>query len=260
MKRIISKLDIKGRNLVKGVNLEGLRALGEPSIFAQNYSKNMVDEIIYHDCVASLYERKSFVNLLKNPSFNVFIPVSVGWGIKDIKDIEEALSAGADKVFINSSALKRPKFLNEASKRFGSANICLSIESIKDFNGNFICMSNYGRDYSNKKLLEWIIEAQDLGIGEIILTSVNNDGMMNGFDIELVSKVEKIINVPIVVSGGGGEPDHFKELFSKTNIEAVAAASIFHFTRFTPRDLKLAIKSVGRPVRIIKEPFIPHNN
>jgi len=243
MKRIISKLDIKGRNLVKGVNLEGLRALGEPSIFAQYYSNNMVDEIIYHDCVASLYERKSFVNLLKNPSFNVFIPVSVGGGIKDIKDIEEALSAGADKVFINSSALNRPKFLNEATKRFGSANICLSIESIKDFDGNFICMSNYGRDYSNKKLLEWIIEAQDLGIGEIILTSISKEGLGKGFDLEMLESIYEKIEVPFIFHGGAGNKKHIYDVLKHNKVSGVAISSLLHYSLI--REKKFKFENTG---------------
>ena len=152
MKRIICKLDIKGPNLVKGVNLEGLRVLGEPSNFAKQYYKNMIDEVIYHDTVASLYDRKAFLSLIEYTSSNVFIPVSVGGGLKSIKDIERVLSAGADKAFINSAAVKRPNFLSEASKKFGSANICLSIETIKDHNGEFICLCNYGREVSKKKI------------------------------------------------------------------------------------------------------------
>ena len=152
MKRIISKLDIKGPNLVKGINLEGLRVLGEPSVFAKYYNKNMIDEIIYHDTVASLYDRKTFLNLIEHTSTNVFIPISVGGGIKNIKDIDQVLSAGADKAFINSAAIKKPKFLIESSKKFGSANICLSIEAIKDHNGEYICLCNYGREITKKKI------------------------------------------------------------------------------------------------------------
>jgi len=154
MKRIIAKLDVKGPNLVKGINLEGLRVLGDPGIFAKKYYESSADEIIYHDCVASLYERKSFLNIIKNTASDIFIPISVGGGIKSLRDIENVLRAGADKVFINSAAIKSPKFLTEASKKFGSANICLSIEAVKNYNNEFICLSNYGRELTNKKLPE----------------------------------------------------------------------------------------------------------
>ena len=173
MKRIISKLDIKGPNLVKGVNLEGLRVLGEPSFFSKKYYKDLSDEIIYHDCVASLYDRKSFLDLIEKTSSDIFIPISVGGGLKNLKDIEKVLSAGADKVFINSAAIKKPKFLVEASKKFGSANICLSIEVVKNSNDEFICLSNYGREVSNKKLSDWFYELKNL-----VLKYLNFDFMM----------------------------------------------------------------------------------
>ena len=188
LKRIISRLDIKGPNLVKGINLEGLRVLGNPDFFFKYYYNTGADEIIYHDCVASLYERKNFLDLIEKTSSDVFIPISVGGGIKSLKDIEKVLSAGADKVFINSAALKQPKFLTEACRKFGSANICLSIEVIKNSDDEFICLSNYGREVSNKKLLDWFSEAQDRGVGEIILTSVSCDGMGNGFDQKVLEK------------------------------------------------------------------------
>ena len=151
MKRIISRLDIKGPNLVKGINLEGLRVLGDPEYFALKYYENLSDEIIYQDCVASLYERKYLLDIIQKTSSNVYIPISVGGGIRSIKDIENVLSAGADKVFINSAAIKKPRFLQEASKKFGSANICLSIETAKNEDGQFYCLSNYGREISKKK-------------------------------------------------------------------------------------------------------------
>ena len=150
MKRIISRLDIKGPNLVKGINLEGLRVLGDPDYFAQKYYENLSDEIIYQDCVASLYERKYLLDIIQKTSSHVYIPISVGGGIKSIKDIEKVLSAGADKVFINSAAIKKPRFLQEASKKFGSANICLSIETAKNEDGQFYCLSNYGRETSKR--------------------------------------------------------------------------------------------------------------
>jgi len=238
MKRIISKLDIKGPNLVKGINLEGLRVLGEPSNFAKQYHRNMIDEIIYHDTVASLYDRKAFLNLIQNTSSNVFIPISVGGGIKNIQDIDKVLSAGADKAFINSAAIKKPKFLSEASKKFGSANICLSIEAIKDYNGEFICLCNYGREISKKKLTEWISEAQQLGIGEIILTSISHEGMGNGFDLKMLELIYDKINVPFIIHGGAGNEKQIYDVLKYDKVSGVAISSLLHYSLIREKKFK----------------------
>ena len=243
MKRIISKLDIKGPNLVKGINLEGLRVLGEPSNFAKQYHRNMIDEIIYHDTVASLYDRKAFLSLIEHTSSNVFIPISVGGGIKSIKDIDKVLSAGADKVFINSAAIKRPKFLSEASKKFGSANICLSIEAIKDHNGEFICLCNYGREISKKKLTEWISEAQQLGIGEIILTSISHEGMGNGFDLKMLELIYDKINVPFIIHGGAGNEKQIYDVLKYDKVSGVAISSLLHYSLI--REKKFQFNDTG---------------
>ena len=245
MKRIIAKLDIKGTSLVKGVNCEGLRVLGEPSSFAKKYYENMVDEIIYHDCVASLYGRKSLLNLTQHPSSNVFIPVSAGGGLKSIKDIEEALSAGADKVFINSAALNKPEFLSEASKKFGSANICLSIEVVKNSNNEFICLSNYGREISNKKLSDWFYEAQQLGVGEIILTSVPCDGMGNGFDQEILELIYEKIKVPFIIHGGAGNEKQIYDVLKHDKVSGVAISSMLHYSVVREKNFKFESKSEG---------------
>ena len=236
MKRIISKLDVKGPNLVKGVCLEGLRVLGEPSLFAKKYFNQMIDEIIYHDCVASLYDRKNFLELIKKTSSNVFIPISVGGGIKSLKDIEKVLSSGADKVFINSAAIKKPKFLIEATKQFGSSNICLSIETIKNYNNEFICLSNYGREVSNKKLYDWFCEAQQLGVGEIVVTSISRDGMGNGFDEEILELIYDKINVPFVIHGGAGNEKQIFDVLKHDKVSGVALSSILHYSLIREKD------------------------
>ena len=238
MKRIIAKLDVKGPNLVKGINLEGLRVLGEPSNFAKYYYKNMIDEIIYHDCVASLYERKSFLKLITNTSSNVFIPVSVGGGIKNIKDIEKILSAGADKVFINSAAIKKPKFIKEATKKFGSSNICLSIETIKNQNGEFICLSNYGREISKKKLIDWFSEAQQLGVGEIILTSIASEGMGNGLDTEILELIYDKIEVPFIMHGGAGSESQIYDILKHEKVSGVAISSLLHYSLIREKNFR----------------------
>ena len=240
MKRIISKLDIKGPNLVKGVNLEGLRVLGLPSNFAFNYYKDMIDEIIYHDCVASLYERKSFLDLITDTSSNVFIPISVGGGLKSIKDIEKVLNAGADKILINSAAIKKPKFISEAVKKFGSSNICLSIETIKNDNNKFICLSNYGREVSKRKLIDWFYEVQQLGVGEIILTSISCDGMGNGFDLEMLELIYDKIKVPFIIHGGAGNENDIYNVLKYDKVSGVAISSLLHYSLI--REKKFRIK------------------
>ena len=239
MKRIIAKLDIKGPNLVKGINLEGLRVLGEPGNFAKHYYKNMIDEIIYHDCVASLYERKSFLQLITNTSSNAFIPLAVGGGIKSIKDIESILNAGADKVFINSAAIKTPNFIKEATKKFGSSNVCLSIETIKNQNDEFVCLSNYGREITKKKLLDWFSEAQQLGVGEIILTSIASEGTGHGFDLELLELIYDKINVPLIMHGGAGNKGHIYNVLKYDKVSGVAISSLLHYSLVREKKFKL---------------------
>ena len=245
MKRIISKLDIKGPNLVKGVNLEGLRVLGEPSYFAKKYYQDLSDEIIYHDCVASLYDRKNFYNLIEKTSSDIFIPISVGGGIKSLKDIEKVLNAGADKVFINSAAIKKPKFLIEASRQFGSANICLSMEVVKNSDNEYMCLSNYGREVSNKKLLDWFIEAQQHGVGEIILTSISCDGIGNGLDLEILELIYDKINVPFIIHGGAGNEKQIYDVLKYDKISGVAISSMLHYSLIREKNFKFVSKSEG---------------
>ena len=245
MKRIISRLDIKGPNLVKGINLEGLRVLGDPEYFALKYYENLSDEIIYQDCVASLYERKYLLDIIQKTSSNVYIPISVGGGIRSIKDIENVLSAGADKVFINSAAIKKPRFLQEASKKFGSANICLSIETAKNEDGQFYCLSNYGREISKKKLINWISEAQQLGVGEIILTSISHEGMGKGFDKEALDIIYDKINVPFIMHGGAGNEMDILDILKFKKVSGVALSSLLHYSLITEKTFKFSYKKEG---------------
>ena len=245
MKRIISRLDIKGPNLVKGINLEGLRVLGDPDYFAQKYYENLSDEIIYQDCVASLYERKYLLDIIQKTSSHVYIPISVGGGRKSIKDIEKVLSAGADKVFINSAAIKKPRFLQEASKEFGSANICLSIETAKNEDGQFYCLSNYGRETNNKKLINWIYEAQQLGVGEIILTSISHEGMGKGFDKEALDIIYDKISVPFIMHGGAGDEMDILDILKFKKVSGVALSSLLHYSLITEKTFKFSYKKEG---------------
>lgn len=245
MKRIISKLDIKGSNLVKGINLEGLRVLGDPNYFAKKYYEYLSDEIIFYDCVASLYERKYLLDIIEKTSCGIFIPISVGGGIKNLKDIENVLSAGADKVFINSAAIKKPKFLKEACKEFGSANICLSIEVAKIKNNEFYCLTNNGRDISNKKLLNWFLEAQELGAGEIILTSIAHEGTGKGFDLEALKIIYDQVSVPLIMHGGAGDKKHIYEVLKYEKVSGVALSSLLHYSIVKEKNFTFESKKDG---------------
>ena len=255
--RVIPVLTFNGFALVKTKKYgSNARMVGNAVQAAKVYNSRNVDELVFLDIYASDKNRKMNLQMARLIINECFMPVALGGGIKTVKDIEDLLAIGADKVILKNKIIEEPEFINEASSVYGNQCITLAIDAIKEENGIYYLYNRLGKEII---LIDFLEKIKNYNFGEIILTSVNNDGMMNGFDIELVQLVEKIINVPIVVSGGAGEPEHFKELFSKTNIEAVGAASIFHFTRYTPRDLKLAIESVGKPVRIVEKDFIPLN-
>lgn len=227
-KRIISKLEIKGPNLVKGINLEGMRVLGKPQEFSKLYYDNLIDEIYYQDSVASLYGRNSLFDLIEKVSKEIFIPLCVGGGIKSLKDIYMLMKVGADKVSINKEALKNKKFIYDATRKFGKANICISIETIKQ-NGDYFCFYDNGRNSSNIKVLDWISELTKIGVGEICITFVDGDGTGKGFDIDFINKIEKITNLPIVVNGGSGNIKQISDLFLNTKIDGLSISSIFHY-------------------------------
>ena len=254
--RVIPVLTFNGFALVKTKGYAGnARMVGNAVQAAKVYNARNVDELVFLDIYASDKNRKMNLQMARLIINECFMPVALGGGIKTIEDINDLLAIGADKVVLNK-IIETPEFINQASEIFGNQCIVLAIDALKEDDGIYYL---YNRLNKKIPLFQYLEDIKNYNFGEIILTSVNNDGMMNGFDIDLVKQVEKIINVPIVVSGGAGEPQHFKELFSQTNIEAVAAASIFHFTRYTPRDLKLAIQEVGKPVRLVEKTFIPIN-
>lgn len=255
--RVIPILTFNGFALVKTKQYAtNPRMVGNAVQTAKVYNSRNVDELVFLDIFASDKNRKMNLQMARLIINECFMPVALGGGISTLKDIEDLLAIGADKVVLKSKIIESPEFINEASSIYGNQCITLAIDAIKKEDNKYYL---YNRKDKKIPLFEFLEKIKAYSFGEIILTSVNNDGMMNGFDIELVKQVEKIIQVPIVVSGGAGEPKHFEELFSSTNIEAVGAASIFHFTRYTPRDLKLAIQNVGRPVRLVEKNYIPLN-
>lgn len=227
--RIIPRLDIKGPNLVKGIHLEGLRVLGNPEKFARYYYENGADELIYVDAVASLYNRNSLHDIISRTAKDIFIPMTVGGGIRTIDDIKNVLRAGADKVSINTAAIKNPDFIKEASKKFGSSTIVVSIEAIKQADGSYLAYTDNGREYTGVEVIGWAEKAQELGAGEILLTSVDNEGTGKGFDVELVKKITSKVSIPVIASGGAGSPENVKNVIDSGKADAVAIASILHY-------------------------------
>ena len=238
--RIIPILDIKNGLLIKGINLEGLRILGKAKNFANYYYENGADEICYIDNVATVYGTNNLSKFVTETAKDVFIPLSVGGGIRSINDVEKMLLAGADKICINSAVIENIEFLKKASRIFGSANITVIIQSVKIEKKYYTSRSN-GRDLSKINPLDWAKKVQDSGAGEIIITSVNNEGLKKGFDLELTSKLSKQISIPIIAHGGGGSFQDIYKVIKNTNISGVGLASFLHydslnyFPRFKPK-------------------------
>lgn len=236
--RLISKLEIKGPNLIKGIQFDGYRVLGLAENFARDYYENGIDELIYQDTVASLYQRDSLLEMVKNTSKNIFIPLTVAGGVRTLQDIDKLLNAGADKVAINTAACKTPKLIEEASKRFGSQCIVASIETYKQANGSYEVWTDFGREVTTKNLADWAKQVEELGAGEILLTSIFNDGLGSGYDLELISKVSHLVDIPVVSSGGA----HSKECLLKAvnaGADGVCSSSIFHYNYALKNNKKL---------------------
>tara|TARA_Y100001970_G_scaffold291345_1_gene428145 strand:+ start:1150 stop:1998 length:849 start_codon:yes stop_codon:yes gene_type:complete len=229
-KRIIPKLDIKGENLVKGINLEGLRVLGKPEVFASNYYKNGADELIFQDIISSLYGIKTLQNVIKKTASEIFIPLTIGGGINSTNDIYDLLRCGADKVSINSAAIKNPNLIKKAIKLFGSSTIVASIET-QLIENKYYAFTESGRNKSNKELIPWIQELQDLGVGEITITFIDSEGTGKGIDLKLVESISKFLSVPIILNGGIGNKNHAFDLLSINKISGLAISSMFHYDR-----------------------------
>lgn len=259
--RIIPRLDIKGPNLVKGINLEGLRIIGDPSDYANKYYKDGADEIYYWDTVASLYGRNNLRDIVTKTAKNISIPLLVGGGLRTIEDIKSILHAGADKVAINTAAVSDPNFIRKAVNYFGSSTIVLSIDykiwpndsfkknlnktvshseekDIKKWKNHFQVYTENGRQQTGLDAYDWAKEAEKLGIGEIILTSIDKEGIQKGFELELTEKISKKVNIPLIISGGCGSQNDVEKLMNTADCEAVSIASAFHYNKFSIHDLK----------------------
>jgi imidazole glycerol-phosphate synthase subunit HisF len=227
--RIIPRLDIKGPNLVKGVHLEGLRVLGRPEAFARWYDESGADELIYLDVVASLYGRNNLFDIVRRTSSEVFIPLTVGGGLRTVDDVREALRAGADKVAINTAAVRNPGLVADAVRRFGSSTIVVSIEAIETSPGKYEAFTDHGREPTGVDAIEWALRAAELGAGELLLTSIDREGTGRGFDLRFTRAIADAVGVPVVASGGAGMADHVREALADGHADAVAVASIVHY-------------------------------
>lgn len=236
--RIIARLDIKGPNLIKGIRLEGLRVVGAPSAFALKYYEQGIDEIIYMDTVASLYGRNNLTDIIKKAAENVFIPMTVGGGIKNLDDVSEILRSGADKVAINTHATRSPELITQVAKRYGSQCMVLSIEAKSVTPDKWEAYTDNGREHTGLDVVEWAKRGVELGAGEILLTSVDREGTKKGFDVNLIEAVASRVSVPVIASGGMGNLEHFKQAISQGQADAVAIADGLHYNRFTVQDIR----------------------
>lgn len=248
-KRIIPCLDVKDGRVVKGVNFEGLSDVSSPVELGKYYSDNGADELVFYDITASSDGRALFTDILKEVASKIFIPLTVGGGINTLDDFDRVLKCGADKVSVNSGAIKNPSLIGEAAKRYGDQCVVLSVD-VKRVDGKFTVFAKGGRENTGIDALEWIRRGAESGAGEIVLNSIDTDGVKGGFDIEMLRAVTDIVSVPVIASGGAGKIDDFVTLFRELPlVDAGLAASIFHFGEVKIEELKEALYKNGIPVR-----------
>ena len=249
-KRIIPCLDVRDGRVVKGVNFEGLKEVDSPVKLAQFYSENGADELVFYDITASAENRNLFTDILRETAKNVFIPLTVGGGIRSTADFERVLACGADKVSVNSGAIENPAFVQEAAKKYGNQCVVLSAD-IKRVNGRFHVFAKVGRVDTGLEAIEWIKRLVDMGAGEVVVNSMDTDGVKNGFDLELLKAVCAVVNVPVIASGGAGSQEDFVRLFKEIpTVSAGLAASVFHFGEIAIPALKKTLAQEGISMRL----------
>ena len=246
--RLISRLDVKDTNLVKGIQLEGLRKLGDPNLYAREYYEDGIDEILYLDIVASLYNRNNLSDIVEKTTENVFIPITVAGGIRSLDDVHRILQTGADKVAINTAAIKRPEIINEVAEAYGSQCMVLSIEAKRTPSGSYECYYDNGREHSGLDALEWAKRGEELGAGEILLTSVDRDGLMRGMDQEIIRMICSEVHIPVICAGGA---DSAKEIAQAAfnGASAVAIGALLNYKKKTVHELKNELTGLGVEVR-----------
>ncbi len=248
-KRIIPCLDIKDGQTVKGTNFVNLRQAGDPVELARAYSEQGADELVFLDITASFEGRKTFAELVKRIAANISIPFTVGGGIHELSDVDRLLNAGADKISINSAAIRRPELIDEIASHFGS-QVCVLAVDAKQTEKGWWCYLNGGRVETDKELFTWTREAQERGAGEILFTSMNHDGVKTGYANEALAQLADNLSIPVIASGGAGAPEHFRDAFLQGKADAALAASVFHFGEIKIPDLKLYLCAQGIPMRV----------
>lgn len=249
-KRIIPCLDVRNGETVKGTNFVNLKKAGDPVELGKAYSEKGADELVFLDITASFEGRKTFTDMVSRVAREINIPFTVGGGINELADVERLLYAGADKVSVNSAALRRPHLINEIADKFGSQVCVCAIDAKQEADGEWYCYVKGGRERTGRKLNEWALEAQDRGAGEILFTSMNNDGVKGGFANEALASLSDGLSIPIIASGGAGTMEHFLEAFTEGKADAALAASVFHFGEIAIPELKHYLKAHGINVRI----------
>ena len=248
-KRIIPCLDVKNGRVVKGTNFEGLRDMADPVEMARFYNEAGADELVFYDITASVEGRTLFTDILTRVASEIFIPLTVGGGINSLKDFDRVLKCGADKVSVNSGAIRNPAIIGEAAKKYGDQCVVLSCD-IKRVDGRFMLFAKGGRENTGIDALDWIVRGVKNGAGELVINSIDTDGVKNGFDLELLDAVAARVSVPIIASGGAGKKEDFVELFRHPGMDAGLAASIFHTKQVEIRDLKQYLRENGVEMRL----------
>lgn len=252
-KRIIPCLDVKDGMTVKGVNFINFREAGDPVALGKKYSDDGADELVYLDITASHEGRGTFIDLVRKVAENVSIPFTVGGGINHVEDVDRLLNAGADKISINSAALRNPKLIDDIAANFGNQVCVTAIDARMEDNGKWLCYVNGGRIPTGRTLVEWAYEAQERGAGEILFTSMNHDGVKNGFACEALAMLHNKLNIPIIASGGAGTCEHFYDVFADGHADGALAASIFHFNEIPIAELKRYLYNRGVNIRYNNE-------
>lgn len=237
-KRIIPCLDVRNGKVVKGVNFEGVRDIGDPVEYAEEYNRQGADEIVFYDITASFEGRGAMLDIVRQAAKKIFVPLTVGGGIKSVDDFRETLRAGADKISVNSQAVKNPALIKEAADIFGSQCVVVGIDAKRNDRGGYHVTINGGRVDRGTDLVWWVKEVERLGAGEICLNSIDTDGVRGGFDLEMLNAVCREVDIPVIASGGCGRLEHFSEVFGQTGADAALAASLFHFRELTVAQVK----------------------
>lgn len=248
-KRIIPCLDVRDGKVVKGINFVGIKEVGDPVELAKQYSDANADEIVFLDITASHEGRSTMLDVVRRTAEVVFVPLTVGGGIRTIEDVRDTLRAGSDKVGINSAAVRNPDLINEAAEMFGRQCIVAAVDAKRVEDGSWHVVINGGRIDTGKDLLEWVRELEERGAGEILLTSMDADGTKAGYDLEMTKAVCDLVNIPVIASGGAGSVDDFADVFAATGCDAALAASLFHYGELTIDEVKDAMRSRGIPAR-----------